>query len=168
MTEPQSSEQSKETPETPSLEPLTKLRSDMDRLWSMAHFSRPDWVTLPRFGFMHHTSTDEHVPELDMTENDQSITIAVELPGMDIENVELSYREGMLTVKGEKTFEKKTEKDNVRVMERRYGKFERAVRLPESADGEKIKAHFDKGVLSIEIGKRPEAVQETRKIKIES
>ena len=96
MTEPQSSEQSKETPETPSLEPLTKLRSDMDRLWSMAHFSRPDWVTLPRFGFMHHTSTDEHVPELDMTENDESITIAVELPGMDIENVELSLNASWL------------------------------------------------------------------------
>jgi HSP20 family protein len=53
------------------------------------------------------------------------------------------------------------EKENYRVMERRYGSFQRSLRLPDSVDEDKVEASFDNGVLKVRIPKRPEAVGKT-------
>jgi len=58
------------------------------------------------------------------------------------------------------------EKENYRVMERRYGSFQRSLRLPDSVDEDKVEASFDNGVLKVRIPKRPEAVGKQHRIPI--
>ena len=88
------------------------------------------------------------------------------MPGLEEKDVELTLRDGILTIKGEKILEKKEEKDTHLILERRYGGFQRSFRLPDEVDEEQIRAHFDKGVLKVEIPKRPEAVRKDKRIEI--
>ena len=73
---------------------------------------------------------------------------------------------GVMTVQGEKKLEREEEKENYHVMERRYGSFQRSLRIPDTADEERIEARFDKGVLKVILPKRAEAASEQRKIEI--
>ncbi len=108
------------------------------------------------------------VPDLDMSENETSIIIEAELPGLDIKDVEVTFENGILSISGEKKWEGREEKANYHLMERRHGSFHRALRLPESVDGDKVEAKFDKGVLRVMLPKKPEAVRQHRKITIET
>jgi HSP20 family protein len=76
-------------------------------------------------------------------------------------------RDGVLSLKGEKKFERDEKKETYHLTERSYGAFERMFRLPDSADEDKIKANFEKGVLRIVVPKRPEAVAAEKKIQIQ-
>lgn len=106
-------------------------------------------------------------PAIDVTENDESITLTAELPGLAEEDVDLTVREGVLTLKGEKKHERDEEKDNVHVTERSYGSFQRSMPVPDRVDAEKISAKFDKGVLKVVMPKKAEAVAPSRRIDIE-
>ena len=106
-------------------------------------------------------------PAIDVTENDDSITLTAELPGLAEEEVDLTVREGMLTLKGEKKHERDEEKDNVHMTERAYGSFQRSMPIPDRVDAEKISARFDKGVLKVVMPKKAESVAPSRKIDIE-
>ena len=106
-------------------------------------------------------------PAIDVTENDDTITMTAELPGLLEEDVDLSVRDGVLTLKGEKKHERDEEKDNVHVTERSYGSFQRAMPVPDRVDADKISAKFDKGVLVVTMPKKAEAVAAARKISID-
>jgi HSP20 family protein len=106
------------------------------------------------------------VPALDVKETDDSFDVTVDLPGLDPEAVEVTYEDGMLTVRGTREFSRKTEGEQFHRIERGYGSFARSVRLPRVADTDKIEASFDKGVLSIEVPKRAEA--KPKKVEIKS
>jgi HSP20 family protein len=73
---------------------------------------------------------------------------------------------GVLTIEGEKKLEHEEEKENYHVMERRYGGFQRSLRIPDTVNEDKIEARFDKGVLKVVLPKRPEVAAEHRKIEI--
>jgi HSP20 family protein len=105
-------------------------------------------------------------PAIDVTENDDSVTLTAELPGMDEKDVDLSIRNGVMTLKGEKKYEYKEKKEDTHVMERRYGSFQRVMTLPDSVDEGKIEAKFDKGVLTVTMPKKSEAKSAARKIAI--
>ena len=106
------------------------------------------------------------VPEIDLSEDADGFRVTAELPGLDPKDVEVTLADGLLTMKGEKKSESKTDKDNLHITERRYGSFLRSIRLPDTIDENKVKASFDKGVLTVRVAKKPEAVKAPKKIAI--
>jgi HSP20 family protein len=92
-------------------------------------------------------------PNMEVTETDNAIEVTAELPGMDDKDIDINVADGLLSVRGEKKFEKDETKKNYRVVERSYGSFERIVALPQGVDATKVKAQMSKGVLKIEIPK---------------
>jgi HSP20 family protein len=105
-------------------------------------------------------------PALDMTETEGGYKITAELPGIEPENVEVTFEEGMLRIAGEKKEEREEKERGYRLSERSYGAFERMIQLPSSAEPDKIDASFKNGVLTILIPKSAEAKRNIRKISI--
>ncbi len=92
-------------------------------------------------------------PRFEIQESDKELQIRAELPGMEEKDVEVLLDDNILTIRGEKHEEHKQKKKKVHYTERRYGRFERVLPLPEAVDREKVKASFKKGVLHIDIPK---------------
>jgi len=101
-------------------------------------------------------------PHVEVSETDNEVKLVAELPGMEEKDVELTLNEGRLTLKGEK----KTETDGAVYSERWHGQFERTVQLGPDVDPDKIKAEFKNGVLTVTVGKRPEAERQVKRIAI--
>jgi len=100
-------------------------------------------------------------PAIDVVENDDEFVITAELPGAKRDDVTVELHEGVLTLRGEKKTERDEKRDQARYVERSYGSFSRSFTLPSNADGEKLKATFKDGVLSLHIPKREEAKPRT-------
>ena len=144
-------------------DPFGTLRSEMDRLF--------DTFTdgLPTFPSMFGPSGGRGLaltPNLDVKETDKEIVVEAELPGLEEKDISLTMQNGVLTIQGEKRLEYNEEKENYHVMERRYGSFQRSLRVPDTVDEGKVEARFDNGVLKVTLPKRPEAGDEQRKIEI--
>jgi HSP20 family protein len=105
-------------------------------------------------------------PRVDFAEQNGKYVLTAELPGVDLKDVDIDVEGNVLSIKGEKKAESEREEGKVRIQERRYGSFERAFTLPQAADPGQVKANFGKGVLTVEIGKRPEA--KGKKVKVEA
>jgi HSP20 family protein len=106
-------------------------------------------------------------PAVDVYETEKDIVILGELPGMDDSDVVVEVRENVLTIKGERRFEREVkEENNYHRVERSYGKFSRVFTLPKNVDTGKITTRFDKGVLEVRLPKS--AQSEGRAIKIET
>ena len=106
-------------------------------------------------------------PALDVYETESAYVVELDLPGVHPENVDLSFEQGTLTIRGQRAPTVKTpEKGELRVFsaERVSGSFIRSVRLPEYVDSEKIEATYDTGVLVVTIPKA--AAARARKITI--
>ena len=97
------------------------------------------------------------VPQVDVTEDETAYTITTDLPDVPKEAVKVTVEDGVLTVRGERKWEKKTENTKVHLVERSYGSFTRSFRLPEDASGDKVSASFKEGVLKVVLPKREEA-----------
>ena len=141
--------------------PITSFRREMDRLFD-DFFGRS---FMPTRWAMPEVQGDL-MPEIDVKENGKQMVLTAELPGMEEKDIDLSVSDGVLTLKGEKKVENSEEKGDYRVMERRYGSFERSFSLPESVKEDAIKASFDKGVLTITMPKKAESKKSEKKIKI--
>ncbi len=105
-------------------------------------------------------------PSVDVRESDKEITIEAELPGLEEKDVDITLRDGVLSIKGEKRSQRDETKDDVHISERSYGSFQRSFRVPESVDVEKVAANFEKGVLTVKMPKSAEAVSREKKIPI--
>jgi len=92
-------------------------------------------------------------PQVDMTENDQEIKVAAELPGLTEKDVEVSLANDMLTISGEKKAEKEDKGENYYRLERSYGSFQRTIPLPTEIEADKVDATFKNGVLQITLPK---------------
>jgi len=143
---------------------FTAMRDEMDRVFEQFERGFPRWPSL--FGRSQAGNGGMVVPELDVRENTNTITIEAELPGVDERNVTVTVANGVLTIKGEKKQEKEEKNENYYLAERTYGSFERSLRLPDTIDENKVEAKFDKGVLKVTAAKKPEAVKAERKIEI--
>lgn len=108
----------------------------------------------------------EIIPAVDIVENDKSFKVEAELPGMKQDDVEVTINNNYLTIKGEKKASKEDKDVNYVRRERYYGSYQRTIALPETADADKAKATFKKGVLWIDIPKKAEAVKPSRKVQI--
>jgi len=105
------------------------------------------------------------MPSIDVHEDAKGIYVKAEIPGMDEKNIDVNIENNFLTIKGEKTEEKREGDDKLHlVTERKFGSFQRTIRLPEGIKTDKIRADFKNGVLSIDIPR--DKAEEPKKIKI--
>ena len=106
------------------------------------------------------------VPALDVSEDNEAMTISAELPGLQKEDVKIKVRDGVLTISGEKKFEEEKRKDNYYRIERSYGTFLRSFSLPTTFDQDNIKAEMKDGVLKLIVPKKPEAKEKEIKVQV--
>ena len=96
-------------------------------------------------------------PAMDVVENDNDYTVRVDLPGLSPDDVSVEIEDHTLTISGEMGDTVERESDRYHYRERRYGSFQRSVRLPNSVDTEQIDASFENGVLNVVMPKLPQA-----------
>ncbi|MHC4184095.1 MAG: Hsp20/alpha crystallin family protein [Planctomycetota bacterium] len=92
-------------------------------------------------------------PNIDITENDDNITVKAEIPGIDPKDIDISIAGETLTIKGEKKEEKENKGKHYHRVERSYGSFTRTIDLPTSVITDKVKAEDHHGVLEITLPK---------------
>jgi HSP20 family protein len=107
--------------------------------------------------FLQDTLNVSWCPAVDVSEFEDRYEVEVEVPGMKKEDIKVSFEDGILRLTGEKKQEEKTDKKNFHRIERSYGSFERAFRIPGEVQADAIKARYDNGVLNISIPKAEEA-----------
>src|SRR5580765_2481140 len=103
-------------------------------------------------------------PSVDIYENKDHIVLEAELPGMKREDFELSVENNVITLRGERQFEKKEDSDNYHRVERSYGSFTRSFTLPQTVSAEGATAEYRNGVLRVTLPKREEA--KSRRIEV--
>jgi HSP20 family protein len=101
---------------------------------------------------------------VDIYENKDQIVLEAELPGMKQEDFDLAIENNIITLRGERKFEKTEENDNYHRVERSYGSFTRSFTLPQSVSGEGATADYSNGVLRVTLPKREET--KARRIEI--
>jgi HSP20 family protein len=104
-------------------------------------------------------------PSVDIFENKDQIVLEAELPGMNREDFELTIENNVITLRGERRFEKKDESDNNHRVERSYGSFTRSFTLPQTVSAESAVAEYKNGVLRVTLPKREEV--KARRIEIQ-
>jgi HSP20 family protein len=102
------------------------------------------------------TETSLLSPAIDVSETDSWIAVTAELPGLERKDIEVSVKDGVLSIRGEKRMEEEAKDAKFHRLERRYGAFYRALSLPETVDGGNIEARFKDGVLRVTLPKRAE------------
>jgi HSP20 family protein len=93
------------------------------------------------------------LPAADIYESDSELVVNLDLPGVDPKLVDIRVENNVLTIRGERRFEEKEDKDNFHRVERLYGTFVRSFTLSTSVDADKIRANYNAGVLSITLPK---------------
>jgi HSP20 family protein len=126
---------------------MTSLKQEMDRLFDRFFEPRADEFL----------ALGEWAPSLDLSETKDALVVKAEIPGMDPKEVQLSLQEQLLTIKGEKKQEKEEKDERFHRVERTYGAFTRAIRLPVAVDAGKVAATFKNGVLTVTLPKTPAA-----------
>ena len=107
-------------------------------------------------------------PSVDIYENKDHIVLEAELPGMNREDFDLSVENNVITLRGERHFEKKDDNDNYHRVERAYGSFTRSFTLPQTVSAEGANAEYRNGVLRVTLPKREEAKARRIEVKGES
>jgi HSP20 family protein len=110
--------------------------------------------------------TSQWTPRVDVREEDKRFVIEADIPGVDPKDIEVNMEKGVLSIRGERKSEHKTENGKYTRVERSHGVFYRRFALPDSADPDGVTASGKHGVLEIEIPKRPETTP--RKIDIKT
>ncbi len=106
------------------------------------------------------------VPPVDIYEDAQKVVLKLEVPGVDLKDLDVRVENHTLTVKGERKFEAEEKEQNFHRIERRYGSFYRAFTLPSSVDTENVGASYNAGVLKLELKKKAEAQPKQIKINV--
>lgn len=106
-------------------------------------------------------------PSVDIINDKKNFKVEFEIPGMGKEDVKVSIGDGMLTIKGEKKISRKDKGKDYLLREISYGNYERSISLPESVDINQAKATFKKGMLWVDIPKKPATAKAFRELKIE-
>jgi len=105
-------------------------------------------------------------PSVNVEESNEELRLTAELPGMNIDDVEIEVENNILSLRGEKKEEEEKDDRKFHVWERSYGRFERSFTLPRTVKPDGISAHFRDGILHIVMPKAPEA--KSRKISIKA
>jgi HSP20 family protein len=141
-------------------DPFVTFRREMDRMFDDCFGA--GGVRQPQSGW--HGLT----PAVDIDENDKEIVVSAELPGVTEKDVEVSLAGDILTIKGEKRSEHEEKNGDTTYMERRFGSFSRALRLPFEAGEEQVDAKFSNGVLTVRVPKPQQLRRAVRRIDVKA
>lgn len=130
------------------------LRRAMDRLFDDAMVSSPGWDNVSRMELA-----------LDVSESDEAYTVRASIPGVNPDDIDITYNANTLTIKGEIKEEKEVQEARYHLRERRFGSFSRSINLPSTIDASGIQANYEKGVLSLNLPKAEEAKPKRIEIK---
>src|ERR671936_1612800 len=133
-------------------EPLREMEDFQNRLSTL--FGRP--LRRPD-GHREEITLADWTPLADITEDEKEYLIKAELPEMKKEDVKVTVENGVLTISGERKFEKEEKKRKYHRVERGYGTFLRSFTLPDDADASKVKAEFKNGLLTVRVPKSEHA-----------
>lgn len=145
---------------------LTTLRTDMNRLFhDFFHNFNGDNGISPFSGnslFSGGLFSHEPGPTIDVSETDSEIEITAELPGMTEDDIDVSFRDNVVRIRGEKKQDHEEHRKNYYLTERVYGAFRRDIPLWTEVDADHIDAHFRKGVLCLRLPKAKETAASKR------
>jgi len=138
---------------------FSTLQDRLNRLFRESYGSegREEPLTATRFA-----------PPVDVYEDEHNVTLKIEVPGIDEKDIDVRIENNVLTVHGERKFEKEEKEENFRRVERQYGSFIRTFTLPTTVDAEKVSAHYDKGILKVALPKKAEAKPKQIKVSVGS
>jgi len=131
-------------------DPFLALQDEMNRMFD-SYFADP-WRGTSRLGTF--------MPHMNVSENETDVTVTAEIPGMDENDIQVTYHKGILAISGEKRDDHQEKGSRYHRIERTYGSFRREVSLPCEVEEEKITATFKKGVITVVLPKstRPEVL----------
>jgi HSP20 family protein len=135
-------------------DPFRSLRREMEEMFRV--FDR----NLPSL------NVGAGVPTIDVAETKDAIEVSAELPGVDEKDIKVSLDGNRLVISGEKKEETKKDEKDWHVEERSYGSFYRSMSLPFKPEDGAVEAHFDKGVLHLNIKKPAEVAKSAKTIEI--
>ena len=136
---------------------FSTLQDRMNRLFRDSFGDREDALTTSTFA-----------PPVDVYEDEHQVTLKIEVPGIDEKDIDVRVENNVLTVHGERKFEKEEKEENYRRVERQYGSFTRSFTLPNTVDHDSIQANYEKGVLNIQLAKKAEAKPKQIKVNVGS
>lgn len=149
-----------------ALPTVESLRREIDRVFDEVAagwpFSRP---AMPS-GLW--TATPSPSLAVEVAEMDDAYTVAVEVPGMGENEIEVTLGDGVITIAGEKREAKEEKREGCHFSERHYGSFRRTLSLPQGIDRDKSVASLKNGVLTVSLPKTAEARKTIRKVAVKA
>ena len=134
---------------------LTSLQSRVSRLFEQQYANGQESLTKGAF-----------VPPVDVYEDEHGIQLKLEVPGIEEKDLDVKVENNVLTISGERKFEKEEKEENFRRVERRYGSFVRSFTLPNTVNTEDVTADYSNGVLKVKLAKRAEAKPKQIKVNV--
>src|SRR2546423_12114950 len=107
-------------------------------------------------------------PAVDIYETEQELVVKADLPDVDPKDLDIRVENNLLTIRGERKFEKKVSEENYLRVERTYGAFSRSFSLPNTVNAEAIHAEYKNGVLTVNLPKREESKPRQVKVSVNS
>jgi HSP20 family protein len=144
-------------------EPFREISTMQDRMNRMNRLFRESYGSE---GPEEALTSTNFVPPVDIYEDEHSITLKLEVPGIDEKDIDVRIEGNTLTVHGQREIEKEEKEENFRRIERQYGSFTRSFTLPSSVDPGQVSAHYDKGVLKVNLAKKAEAKPKQIKVNV--
>ncbi len=135
---------------------LTSFRREMDRLFERFFEGWP---------FRLSGEEGSWAPSVDVSETAKEVIIKADLPGMDPKAIDVSVHGDVLRLRGERKKEQEEKSENFYRVERSYGAFARAIRLPADVDANKVKATYKDGILNISLPKSKAATVKKIEVK---
>jgi len=139
---------------------IERAWSDFDRMFN--RLTNRDWF---QDSDLETTNVGTWNPSVDILDREHEYVVTAEIPGMKEDDVHISLKDNVLTLKGEKKSEVKDESDNRYYRERVYGNFQRMFRLDAEVDPDNVRAEYDNGILTIHLPKSKETMAKQIPIK---
>jgi HSP20 family protein len=136
---------------------LSALQEQVNRLFEDTFFRGSDEAALTAWA-----------PSVDIYETEQELVLRADLPGLTEKDIDLRIENNMLTIRGERQFEKNVKEENYLRVERAFGSFSRSFTLPNTVNPDAIKAEYKDGVLTVTLPKREESKPRQVKISVSS
>ncbi len=144
-------------------DPFRELNALQDR---MTRLFQDSWAPLATRVGEEGLATPTFVPPVDIYEDEHSIVVKAEVPGIDPKDIDVRVENNTLTIRGERKLEHEEREENYHRVERRYGSFYRSFTLPNTIETENLTADYNNGVLEIRMPKRAEAKPKQIKINV--
>ena len=134
---------------------VTSLQEQVNRLFNDAFERQGEESSLTAWA-----------PAVDIYETEHELVVKADLPDVDPKDLDIRVENNVLTIRGERKFEKKVNEENYLRVERAYGSFARSFTLANSANSDAIKADYQNGVLTLTIPKKEEAKPKQIKVNV--